>query len=347
MLNEKRDIDTRKIVFFCQAGADVVHILKEIDSINENDGSASIRIICLTTVLFDCFNYIELPSNVKFEYFRRIIPPIKKPWRKNKWIKIVDTCLRRYVLKGHVDKVYFTSVNSDPTSCYYIGICLKTGCDVSYLNHYDDIQAIIPLEKLTFKESVKLRMIRYMTGLHFSIYRMGGRWNVLHFHYEDYPIQVLHPILNKETCKKYAYKVKMGDKKAVLVYSQPNRDHDLISDEEHDALFHELVARLKNKGYYVVLKGHPRLGVCPINVNQADEIIPKNLSAELIDLTVFDACYGFITIALSSSAKLGASSYSILPLMKDTKSKNYKDCVKFTNESSEGKIKFVTSWGDL
>ena len=336
-----------KIIFFAQAGADVVHILKEIDSLNEGAKDNCIQIVCLTPVLYDCFKYLQLPPNVSFIYCRRLVPPIKKIWARNKWRKNVNKFLNRHVLYENVSKIYFTSVNSDPTMAYYIKICINKGCEVIYLNHYDDIQAIVPLKNPNIKERVKIWLFRYFIGLNLSWYRMGGRWNVIHFHYEDYSITEKRPLLDKEICKKYAYKINMGDKKAVLVFSQPNRDFDLISNKEHDHLFYKLVNTLKSKGYYVVLKGHPRLGVCQINIDQADEIIPQNISSELIDLSVFHSCYGFITIALSSAAKLGVPSYSFLPLMNDTKSQNYSDCLKFIDESGEGKIKLITSWNEI
>lgn len=335
------------IVFFCQAGADIIHILKEIETLNERIKQPRIKVICLNSFLFRSFSNIKLSDNVIIAYCRRVHPPMYTPWRKSAWLKIVETILSRHFDEDNISRVYFTSVNDDPIGITYVCWCLKKGYQMFYLNHYDEKQAISPVKCISIKDKIRLYLYKYFTGLDFSWYRMGGRWNILHFHIENYQVEELHPILDKTICKKFSYKICNDTKKNALVFSQPNREHELITDEEYNNLFHRLVEELKNAGYYVILKGHPILGICPTNTDQADEIIPQTLPSELIDLDVIDSCYGFLTIALSSSAKLGLLSYTILSLMNNKQSPNYYDSVNYVNETSEGKIKFLNSWKEL
>ena len=337
---------TNNIVFFCQAGADIIHILKEIDILNEKDFYPKIQVVCLSSFLYHCFLNIKTSDNVEIAYCRRVHPPMRFPWKKIKWKKITKNILSDYSCSGNISRVYFTSVNDDPIGLYYV--ChISKGHELFYLNHYDDKQAISPTKHISIKEIIRLFLYRYFTGLDFSWYRMGGRWNVLHYHVERTRVKELHPVLDKATCKKYSYKVYNNTTKAALVFSQPNRERELIRDEDYNNLFYKLVEELKKAGYYVVLKGHPVLGICPINVDQADEIIPQTMPSELVDLDAFDSCYGFLTIALSSSAKLGIPSYTILSLMSNKNSLNYQDCVNYVIESSEGKVIFLNSWQDL
>lgn len=337
----------KDVVFFCQAGADIVHILKEVDEIKKEDLLKKIRIVTLGIPLYICFKRISLPDKVSVCYIRRLNPPLKRPWKKKNWERIVDKLLLNNVLGTDVENVYFTSVNDDPVASYYVVWCLKQGCKICYLNHYDDIQAIAPTNEVSLYDRIRLLIYNYITGLKYSWYRMGGRWNVIHFNYKTYPISELHPLLDKGICQKYSYKLSSQLQNAILVFSQPNREQAIISDDEYNKMFNYLVKLLKENGFYVVIKGHPVLGICPSNKEQADEEIPQILPSELIDYDVFCASIGFITIALSSAAKLGLPSYSIISLMKQTSSKNYKECVESLMTSSDNKINFLKSWNEI
>lgn len=337
----------KDVVFFCQAGADIVHILKEVDEIKKEGPLKKIKIVTLGIPLYICFKRISLPDKVSVCYIRRINPPLKRPWKKKSWERIVDKLLLKNVLETDVEKVYFTSVNDDPVASYYVIWCLKHGCKICYLNHYDDIQAIAPTKEVSLYDRIRLAAYKYFTGINYSWYRMGGRWNVIHFSYKTYPILELHPLLDRGVCNKYSYRLPTQSKKAILVFSQPNRDQTIISDEEYNEMFSYLVTMLKDNGFYVVLKGHPILGICPSNIEQADEELPQILPSELIDYDGFCACVGFITIALSSAAKLGLPSYSIISLMKNASSNNYKECINGLMASSDNKVFLLKSWNEI
>ncbi len=335
------------VLFFAQANADVVHVLKEIEELNTEFNHITVKVVCLTISIYKCFVCLELPEYVSVDYCKRIRPPLKKPWKRWYWRNLVDSILNKYSNNEHYDRVYFTSVNDDQVTPYYVQHFVKRKSKAFYLNHYDDKQAIEDAENVPFKQKIGLLLFHFFTNLDFTMKRMGGRWNITHFQYNKYPIRELHPVIDREICKKYAYNIHLNSKKAVLVFSQPNRDFDLISNDEYDMLLYTLVDILKSKGHYVVIKGHPTLGICLKNKNQADEEIPSMLSSELIDLSSFEACYGFLTIALGSSAKLGVPSYSILPLMSDTSSLDFEKCVRFIKESGNGRIIFLSSWDEI
>lgn len=328
-----------KTIFICQASADIAHILKEIDTLQANDTEYKFKILCVDPVLYDCFQLIKnVPAEIK--YVPRIIPKLSRLWTLWSWRNKVKTLL---AFEGFCDPdttVYFTSVCDDPVSAYYVSFALKNGAKVKYLNHYDNIQAITPSKNATLRERFRLYLNNIFTGASFSIYNMAGRWNVLRFNYERYNIQELHPVLDPAICAKYAYVPDTDGKRSVLFFSQPSREANLITEDEYNQIHKTMVDYLHQKGYYVVGKGHPRLGVCPSNKGQFDFEIPTVLPSELVKTDAFDCCYAFMTIALGSAAKLGVESYSFLPLMKDHESEAYKKAIKFTENSGEGKIKY-------
>lgn len=337
----------KDIVFFCQAGGDIVHILKKIDDIQEETLNPSIRIFCFNNPqLLECFKFLQI-KNVEVQYQPHFYPPISSPWRKFGWKKQVLKWLYQTNLINSCQVVYFTSIYDDAATTYYIKTLLEYGVRAYYLNHYDDIQSITPLRNIKLVDRIRLLSYRFCTGINYSLSNMANRWNVVRFPKEKYDIIELHPVIDKKVCLKYAYRCDNGKKNKILFFSQPNREHDLISDEEFNAIHIQILSELKRKGYFVVLKGHPVIGLCPGTSSYADMIIPQFIPSELIDLSSFNACVAFMTIALASSAKMGIPSYSFLPLMKNHDSIFYKGACTFIRNTGDSKIVLLNNLAEL
>ena len=114
-----------------------------------------------------------------------------------------------------------------------------------------------------------------------------------------------------------------------MLFTQPNRDHQLISNEEHDEIQRSVAKKLKDAGYTLVLKGHPTIGICEAVRPYADVIVPQIIPGELLDFSQVHSCYAF------------------LPLMKSHESVNYQEALSFITETGEGKILLLNSLNEI
>lgn len=335
-----------KIIFFCQASGDIVHILQVAHNEHEKDSNSQIVILCMFEKLLESWRFLNI-NYIKVVYCQRLYAPISKPWTYFVWKNKVDKLLNNLIFNGadKISKIYFTSIYDDPATAYYIHLIIKSGIKVIYLNHYDDKQSITPLKKMSIVNRLKICMYRLLTGIKFQLYNMPGRWKVIRFPKEKYKLTEIDALLEPQIFKSYAFSIN-NDKKNILLFSQPNRDHDLISDEEYDDIFYQVVIKLKELGYYIVQKGHPIIGTCKRIDDIVDLTIPSSIPSELVDYDSFIGCYGFLTIALASAAKMGITSYSFLPLTKNHDTEAYKGAINFTNSTSDNKIIFIQDLKD-
>lgn len=336
------------VIFFCQASGDIVHILQEAHKIHTEDCNTSIKVLCLYKELIESWKFLSI-NFVKVEYLHKYDIPILYPWKIYNWRKKVNTLLKEKVFNHSISvkRVYFTSIYDDPISTYYIYKLYKMGYNIYYLNHYDDKQAIVPLVHTSLKDRIRLLMYKICTGIDFKLYHMSGRWNVIRFPKEEYNLKELTSEIDNSICQQYAYKVKNKTDKLVLFFSQPNRDLTLVENSEYDSINLQVINRLKEIGYYVVQKGHPVIGLCKQIQPLADLIIPSTIPSELIDIKAFKACYGFMTIALASTAKQGVPSFSFLPLLRNHNTESYEGAIKFIDSTSNNMIKYINDLKEI
>jgi hypothetical protein len=338
----------KDIVFFCQAPADIVHILKEYDDLKTKYADdLQVEIVCVNQrVLLDYFNNIQL-NNVRISYLKYIPISLKKIWQLWNWKqKTIKSIEKLGFLSG--DKTfYFCSIYDDAITLYLMKFFHDRNKEIIYLNHYDNKQNISPLEKRNIKQKIYEILFFIITGIKYKFWNMSGRWGVLRFPIENVDFQEKYPVLDTITCEKYAYKIMINkSEEAVIVFSQPNRERQLLTDEEYDNLHIQIVLKLKEIGYKVYAKGHPRIGLCECIKNLVDEEIPQIVPSELLDLSMFKFCIGFATIAMASSAKLGIPTYSFLPLVKDHSS-SYEELMKFSIISGDKRVKFIYSLDEI
>ena len=336
----------KSVVFFNQAAADIVHILKIYDQL-ESSGNYNFKVICFNNKLF-CEVYEALSlKNMEILYFPHNYPPFKWPFRRRSWRKKISMALDHIITDNDAD-IYFTSIYDDFLTPYYVGILAEKGHTVYYLNHYDDCQNISPAKNIPLNKKIFLRLLNYNTGIKYTICNMSGRWLVTRYPKERIASMIeLHPTLDSQVCKKYAVKIGNCLGKTALLFTQPNRDHALISDSEYNELQYIVAQRLKDSGYPLAVKGHPALGICEDVRSFADIIIPQIIPGELLDYSQIDSCYAFITVALASTAKLNIPSYSFLPLMKTHESIYYQETISFISNTGEGKIKLLNSLKEI
>lgn len=330
------------IFFFCQASGDIVHILQAIH--NEHASNNKIVVLCTQKELLECWKFLNIKF-IQIKYFPKIYPPILKPWKIHSWRKRISQLLKEYGLfELSNNKIYFTSIYDDPVIGYCVYCLYNKGVQIVYLNHYDDIQSITPIKgKLKFKNRLLLSLHKLCTGINFQLYNMPGRWNVLRFPIENIKVKEIKSNIDLSICQEYAYNIGDKKQKSVLFFCQPNRDLNLISNAEYDKIHVEVLTYLKEKGYYIIEKGHPIIGLCNKAKEFADIIIPASVPSELINLKSIKMCVGFMTIALSSAARIGINSYSFLPLIKDHNTEAYEGAIRFIKSTGDNKIKLINN----
>lgn len=333
---------------FCQAPADIPHILKKHDELSIEKG-AHIEICCFNSIAcYDCLASLNLNAIIKYIPFF-VFPFKKKVWNLLFLQSIAISKLSEQDIWKKDVVIYFTSIYDDPSTAFYLHLFhKKMQAKLNYLNHYDNNQNITVATNVTKKEYVVRLLLKYFTGICFEYRTMSNRWNVLRFPKECYEIIEHKPNLDLAVCRKYAYHINNKTSKAVLLFASPNREQKFISDEEYMDLHVRIVNYLKDKGYMVYVKGHPRIGT-PIEISSiVDGEIPQYISSELIELSDFSLCVGFITIALASAAKMKIIPvFSFLPLASNTHSDIYDSYLSYIEQSGDGSIKLIHSLDDL
>jgi hypothetical protein len=338
----------KDIVFFCQAPADIAHILKEYEELKvKYADDLKVTIVCVNSKAeLEYFSNIKL-ENVYVFYLEYIPISIRKIWKLFSWKKKTIKSIKDLEFLYGDKTFYFCSIYDDVITAFHMHYLYQNRKKIIYLNHYDNEQNIIPINKITDKQIIYEKIYFLVTGIKYKFWDMSGRWNVIRFPIEDVAFREKQVVLDSHICKKYAYKINTSKyKKAVMLFSQPNREKSLLSDDEHDKLHILVVLKLKELGYTVFTKGHPRMGICQCLKNIVDEEIPQVIPSELIDLYMFKFCIGFVSFALSSSAKLGIPAYSFISLIK-SRNEHYDGLITFTDTTSENKIKFIHSLDEL
>jgi hypothetical protein len=336
------------IIFFCQAPADIVHILKEYDNLKTRyKDNLQIEIVCVNTkVLLDYFNNVKL-EDVVVVYLEYIPISIRKIWKLWNWRKKSLKSIKELGLLNGNKTFYFCSIYDDPITSYFMYLLYKQNKEIIYLNHYDDKQNITVIKRKNIKQTIYEYLFYLVTGIKYEYRNMSGRWCPIRFPIESVDYQIKYPVLDDTICKKYAYQIYSNDyDRTVMFFSQPNREKNFLDDKEYDDIHVHVVLKLKELGYRIYTKGHPRLGICKSIKHLVDEEIPSFIPSELLDISKFKFCIGFVTIALASSAKLGIPTYSFLPLVKKHNI-NYEELLKFSIISGENKIKFIDSLEEL
>jgi hypothetical protein len=338
----------KDIVFFCQAPADIVHILKEYEDLKiKYADSLRVKIVCVNSKAgMEYFSNVSL-EKVQVFYLEYIPISIKKFWLLYNWRKKTIDAIKDFGFLDGDRTFYFCSICDDIVTAFYMYYFYRNNKKIVYLNHYDNKQNIIPIKRETAKQIIYEKIYFLVTGIKYKFWDMSGRWDVIRFPIESVDFNEKQPVIDSLICKKYAYRIDTGKyKNAVILFSQPNREKKLLSNDDHDKLHIQIILKLKELGYTIFTKGHPRTGICQCLKNIVDVEIPQTIPGELVDLSTFKFCIGFVSIALASSAKSGIPTYSFIPLVKN-RNEHYTKLITFVNTTSENKIKLIHSLDEL
>jgi hypothetical protein len=161
----------------------------------------------------------------------------------------------------------------------------------------------------------------------------------------DYDIVKLPFILDETIFNRYKYRNIIFDKytKKVIFFTEPYRNK-YQTKNNYDTMNINIVKKLKEKGYFVCAKGHPRIGLHPLVKDVVDLEIPDFIPSQFLDLNGFNFAIGFTSTALCDSP---IDSYSVLEMCEiiDAKCKEY--FKNILERMAPGKIKYIHSYDDI
>ena len=205
--------------------------------------------------------------------------------------------------------------------------------------------------KVCLKSHIRMILDKYIKqfycGVELSYYNCGSN-SILGFD----PLKLGHIVRPKlsddeeiQMIKKYSYTPNVKSRNVVIFFTEPyrNRFHD---ESDYIVVNRKIVEELHNRGYYVVLKGHPRLGICEEIRDIVDEIIPSYIPSEFIDYSNFTKAVGFVSTALCGASKY-IPTYSVLDICSITDEHLADYWRIFLNKNSSGNIIFLKDIADI
>jgi hypothetical protein len=287
--------NSKKILFFCQAPADIQYILHFIQNCNK-DCEIHIKIINVQG-MFHFFKYIAL-KKTKLQFI-----PYKYNLLLNDLISILKTKIYLKKLYNNSFRkyeefdVFFFSHLYDYISFYFISK-LKKSNRIFFINHYDDLR-INECSKYQskFKKGI-IKLIYYIiTGINFLILDFENEATI-EFPFTKYNIsEIKYSYLDSAIYEKYSYTIGEKRKEKRLLILENNFD-ELDFFEEYIQTTLKILKIISEK-YEVFIKPHPRLGYSKFLKNHIKNEIPMWVPAEFINFNDFDIVLGISSTALN------------------------------------------------
>ena len=102
--------------------------------------------------------------------------------------------------------------------------------------------------------------------------------------------------------QKYSYTPNVIGNNLVILFTEPYRNK-FQTREDYSRMNVNIVQSLQAKGYQVIMKGHPRIGILESIKDLVDDIVPIFVPSEFIDYSIFRFAIGFVSTSLCNSAR--------------------------------------------
>lgn len=329
-------VNSDPIILFCQAPADIPYLLTIYE---KNKGKAEIYIYVINVE--NMFKFLmELKLDVKqitfipyvLRSFKHIIPIIEERNR-------IKELVKEHFLPVSNAVVYFFSRFEDWLTCSFISALARNKNNViKYADHYDFSASVFKKKYFNVKALILKCVLRYITGIWFKTEILE---KIPEFPMGECHIEKVTAILNPSVFSSYGYQIPaVPERPVVLLFVSPYIEA-LYNQEHYDHVQYEIVSFLKNNGWTIAVKGHPRLGV-PENIKPIiDILIPEHIPAEFMGGKNMDLCLGIITNALAHFLKnTGVPTFSLLHLFEFKKVEMYEQYTTYLSQSSDNKIKY-------
>lgn len=327
-------VNSNPIILFCQAPADIPYLLTIYDKYRGNK-EVSIYVINVENM----FRFLkELNLDLKQIIF---IPYVLKSFKhlrpiKEERTRINELVKEHFLSVSNADIYFFSRFEDWLTSSFIAALANDKSNAVKYLDHYDFSATVFKKRDFNVKAFLLKCILWYITGLKFKTEILE---KLPEFPVEEYNIDTIKATLDPEIFSSYCYQVSVSAKRpVVLLFVSPSIEA-LYEKEAYDELQFKLVSFLRNMGWTIAVKGHPRLGV-PENIKPLiDILIPEHIPAEFIGEKNIDLCLGIVTNAMASFLKnTGVPTFSLVKLFKFKKVEMYEQYITYLSQSSDNKI---------
>lgn len=242
------------------------------------------------------------------------------------------------------DKIFFTDTCDDFTMGLYLS-------QLYQLSIYK-IQGQIDIEKkldtefvrdnLPFRLFLKEKIFSYVFKYSF-IYTQIDHWT-LAINIKKYNYTILD-YSEMSVCSRYLVAPPSTNGHNVLFFTEPYRN-TFQTEEDYMKLNYAIIDYLKNKGYTVGVKGHPRIGLPENVLDKADFEVPSYLISEFIDLKSYDFAIGFVSTSICN-ATTQIPAYSMLPMCEIINQEQADYWYDYIRKMGNHKVVFIKDFDEL
>lgn len=336
----------KKAILVCQAPVEVPNILYFYEEIK--DKYSHITFVSRDTNSFNDFfqllglkgDYIHWENNHSFDSL--------KPWTWRNFRKQINDNISKMDLNGC--DVYYSSRYDFFSYCHFMKFPSSTV--FIYRDKKDsEVWRYKGLGKMNLKHMIRKIADQIVKSLYCGTafkYDNCGSISILGFS----PRKMNHKVLpnltecqEMEMYKKYRYQANVDYPKKAVLFTEPFRNH-FQTEDDYISKNKLIVAELHKRGYAVIMKGHPRLGVCREIESEVDAIIPNYVPSEFIDFSMFDIAIGFVSTALCGVCD-SLPSFSIIDMCEITDTELADYWRQYLSDNSKGKVKFITNFEQI
>lgn len=338
----------KKKLFICQAPADVKYILSLIplDALKE----ISILVVKVSGIYkffrsLSIFKHVDI-NFVPYEEFTITKPLNIVKGKRNLKFKVKE-------IESNLEyrcEIIFFSRFADWITASLVHYFYKTQkYSITYVDHYDSISAkeMTYYNILPFKRIKSFFLLWYLSSVRLKL-------NVKQ-RYSEFPIKrypkikhILTIEVDRKRIEKFSYEPQGTDnlKNRILLFT--SYSDDFIESKQTFYVFEQTIRLLKNAGYSIYFKGHPRLGIIKELETYPDVVIPEYIPGEFINYNNFSGIIGILSSLLSYCAK--NYTVPVISLLELATFKKEEDKVffrNFLNNQSSEKILFTADYNSI
>jgi len=327
-------ISNCEVIHFCQAAADVKYIL---DYYEKNVNEKLFVVVVNVRMVYDFF------CSLRLDRMRLLFVPYSDKFSiKNIAIVVAEKkrlmkVYRENFVSIKKSKVYFYCNYFDWITFFFVNKLIEEN-KVFFLGHYlgwDEFKK----SAVGVKEGIKLFLYYVLTGIKFDLTTYASDNTVLRYAPSGGRITIADAKMPKENIfKKYSFSAieSRCPQKAVLVVDA--QDNPWISGFREKMI--SLLIYLKENGYKLYIKPHPRLGYSVEFLEYAD-LSDINIPSEFLDLSAFVAVIGLSSTVLIDAAKKEGNAYSLMNLFKYTDRSRYDYAKRYIQKQGDGFVKII------
>ncbi len=333
----------KNAIIVCQASHEVINVLSIIEKIIDKYENI---IIASNTV--DSYELFLRNFNFPFKYLTWKTPyfdPIR-PWT---WISFYKSLKDDvHSIRGMRFDVYYTCVCDFHLLCRFkmfgkgTNFYYRPGAELKLVG----IKGLpkLPFYRICYAQVKKIIQEIYSNSM-LEFVNNGAIYN-----FRFLPEKMYHNILpvfvdNGDIVKKYAYRYSNNNSQTAIIFTEPYRNN-FQSKQNYIETNKAIVNHLHNLNYSVVMKGHPRIGVCKEIEDMVDFIIPSYIPSEFIYMKDYKFAIGFVSTSLCSSCK-DIATFSVINICDITDEIQAENWRQYLIRNSKNSIEFIRSLNDI